>query len=54
MNMIGHQNVCMHGAMLTQSNFAKFTEIANTIDAGEETGLPIVTELDSVLGNAGA
>lgn len=47
--MIGHQNISMYNAMLTQSDFAQLIKVANTIDVGEKAGLSVVAALDNML-----
>ena len=52
-DMMGHQDIRMHGAVLAHGDLAQIVEIASVVLIGEEAGLPVVAALDHVLRQIG-
>lgn len=52
-NVIRHQDVCVHGAAFAPSDFAQILQVTDVVDLDEEARAAIVAALDHVLCNAG-
>ena len=53
MNVIRHQDVCVHGAAFAPRDLAQILQVTDVVDLVEEARAAIVAALDHVLCNAG-
>jgi len=52
-DMVGHQNICMHGAIEAPRQFLQALKIKTIVLLGEETRRAVIAALDDVPGHAG-